>query len=294
LLLQSRLGRAAVLGAVTTTILAVGPFAHAATRSRGTTSSATTPNTPSTPNLPIPPVTPSTPSAPTGFDISWPQCGGPLPASSSVAIVGVDDGHQFSENPCLQQEAAWAASATTRGEYLVVDSPDGSTSANVLKYAYSGPAGTCTATEYECLGFNWAYNDTYYEVAYATSQGATSDNWWLDVELPDAGSMNPVGPDCYRPNFWSCDPNANSSVILGALAGLRAQGEQGGVYSTQSQWQTITGGLALGVPIWIAGWNAQAATYCNPVNSTDYWFAMGIPDLVQSLPATYDPDTACT
>ena len=263
--LQSRLGRAVAVGSVTTTILAAGSFAHAAT----------------------------TPSAPTGFDVSWPQCGGAMPASSPVAIVGVDDGHQFSENPCLRQEASWAAAATTRGQYMVVDSPDGSTSANVLKYAYSGPAGTCTVAEYECLGFNWAYNDAYYEVAYANSQGATSANWWLDVELPDAGSINSAGSTCYQQNFWSCDPNANTSVILGAVAGLQAQGKQVGVYSTQSQWQAITGGLALGVPIWIAGWNAPAATYCDPANSTDYWFAMGIPDLVQSPPTTYDPDTVC-
>jgi hypothetical protein len=264
---RSRLGRAAVLGCVTTTILIGGPVAYAAAA--------------------------GIPAPPTGFDVSWPQCGGAMPASSAVAIVGVDDGHQFSDNPCLKQEAAWASTATIRGQYMVVDSPDGSSSANVLKYAYSGPAGNCTATEYECLGYNWAYNDAYYEVSYAGSQGATSDDWWLDVELPDSGSINPSGANCYVANFWSCDPEANSSVILGAVAGLRAQGKQVGVYSTQSQWQAITGGLALGVPIWIAGWNGPAATYCDPANSTDYWFAMGAAVLVQGLPATYDPDTAC-
>ena len=231
--------------------------------------------------------------ATTGYDISWPQCGGAMPANSSVAVVGVDDGHPFSRNPCLQQEAAWASTAEVRAQYMVVDSPIGWSSATVTEYADHGPAGSCTSTQLTCESYNWGYNAAYADVAYADSEGATSPQWWLDVELPESDSIDPTGANCYQANFWVCDPKSNSAVILGALTALRQQGKTAGVYSTQTQWQSITAGLPLGVPIWIAGYDYPAATYCATANAETYWFALGEPQLVQSLPATYDPDTAC-
>jgi len=229
----------------------------------------------------------------TGYDVSWPQCGGAMPPSSQIAIVGADDGHPFSQNPCLQQEAQWASTARQRAQYLVLDSPVGWSSAHVLEYAYHGPAGDCTATDYACQSYNWGYNAAYADVEYATSQGATSRHWWLDVELPSSTSIDPSGADCYQANFWVCDPKLNSLVVLAAVTALREQGEQVGVYSTKTQWQAITGGLRLGTPIWIAGFDYAPATYCDPANASTYWFARGVPRLVQSLPVTYDPDTDC-
>lgn len=229
----------------------------------------------------------------TGYDISWPQCGGALPPASDVAIVGVDDGHPFSQNPCLQQEAAWAANSPQRAQYMVLDSPIGWSSPHVLEYAYHGPAGDCTATDYACQSFNWGYNAASADVQYADSQGATSDQWWLDIELPSSGSINQPGPNCYTANFWICDPKYNSLVVVAAVAELKALGKEVGVYSTQTQWHAITGGLPLGLPIWIAGFDYAPATYCDPANSSTYWFAAGEPRLVQSLPTTFDPDTDC-
>jgi hypothetical protein len=231
--------------------------------------------------------------AATGYDVSWPECGGAMPPSSQIAVVGVDDGHPFSQNPCLQQEAAWASTAGERAQYMVVDSPVGWSSAHVLQYAYHGPAGDCTSSEYACQSFNWGYNAAYADVQYAASQGATSRQWWLDIELPTATSIDPSGPDCYSANFWVCDPKLNSLAIVGAVTALKQQGKAVGVYSTQSQWQKITGGLPLGVPIWIAGWSGAPATYCDPANASTDWFAFGLPKMVQSQPVTFDPDTDC-
>jgi hypothetical protein len=229
----------------------------------------------------------------TGYDVSWPQCGGAMPPSSQVAIVGVDDGHPFSQNPCLQQEAQWASTAKQRAQYMVVDSPVGWSSPHVLEYAYHGPAGDCTATDYACQSYNWGYNAAYADVQYASSQGATSRQWWLDVELPSSTSIDPSGADCYQANFWVCDPKLNSLVVLAAVTALREQGNQVGVYSTKTQWQAITGGMPLGTPIWIAGFDYAPATYCDPANASTYWFAFGVPRLVQGLPVTFDPDTDC-
>jgi hypothetical protein len=232
-------------------------------------------------------------SAATGYDISWPECGGAMPPSSSVAIVGVDDGHLFSQNPCFDQELAWASTASEQGLYMVVDSPIGWTSPHVLQYAYHGPAGDCTATEYACLSFNWGYNAASYAVQWAQSQGADTSQWWLDTELPTSTSIDPPGADCYAPNFWVCDPTYNDIVVQAAAAVLRADGKSVGVYSTRTQWQSITGGMPFAGPIWIAGYDHPAATYCDPANASTYWFALSEPKLVQSLPATFDPDTDC-
>ncbi len=229
----------------------------------------------------------------TGYDISWPQCGGAMPPSSSVAIVGVDDGHLFSQNPCFDQELAWASTASEQGLYMVVDSPIGWTSPHVLQYAYHGPAGDCTATEYACLSFNWGYNAASYAVQWAESQGADTSQWWLDTELPTSTSIDPPGANCYAPNFWVCDPTYNDIVIQAAATVLRANGKSVGVYSTKTQWQSITGGMPFAGPIWIAGYDYPAATYCDPANASTYWFALSEPKLVQSLPATFDPDTDC-
>jgi hypothetical protein len=308
--LRSALGRGAVLGCALAAILpATSPAALAATSATGTatTSSARLGGLPMTsvdgriryvpegefPGLRATPLTSASGKAATGYDISWPECGGAMPSSSSIAIVGVDDGHPFSQNPCLQQEAAWASTAAQRAQYMVVDSPVGWSSANVLEYAYHGPAGACSSTDYLCQSYNWGYNAAYADVAYADSEGASSRQWWLDVELPTSTSINASGADCYQANFWVCDPKLNSTAILAAVAALRQQGKEVGVYSTRSQWQAITGGLPLGVPIWIAGFDYAPATYCDPANAATYWFALGYPALVQSLPATFDPDSSC-
>ena len=229
----------------------------------------------------------------TGYDISWPECGGAMPPSSQISIVGVDDGHPFSRNPCLAREAAWASTATERAQYMVLDSPVGWSSALVLEFADHGPAGTCASTDYACQSYNWGYNAAYADVRYADSQGATGAQWWLDVELPSATRIDPTGPDCYAASFWVCDPKLNSLVVLAAVAALKQQGKRVGVYSTQSQWQAITGGLLLGLPIWIAGFDHPPTTYCDPDNASAYRFAGGVPRLVQSLPAVHDPDTTC-
>ena len=229
----------------------------------------------------------------TGYDISWPQCGGDMPASSSIAIVGVDGGHPFSRNPCFGQELAWTSTASQRGLYMVVDSPIGWTSAHVLEYAYHGPAGDCTATAYACLSFNWGYNSATYAMQWAQSQGATTSQWWLDIELPTSTSINPSGADCYAANFWVCDPTYNSIVVQAAAEALHEYGKQVGVYSTRGQWQSITGGSAFAGPLWVAGYGYPPATYCDPANASTYWFGYSAPDLVQSIPVTFDPDTAC-
>jgi hypothetical protein len=235
------------------------------------------------------------PSGATGYDISWPDCPAHnpvLPPDSQVAVVGVNDGTPFTALPCIEQQLDWSPNGI-HAQYMILDSPIGSTSDAVQQYAFHGPAGDCTGTGYYCQAFNWGWNAANYAVRIATQAGATSNSYWLDVELPTATSINPTGPDCYKANFWTCDTKVNSTIVAAAVAGLTAQHKQTGLYSTQLQWGKITDGLKLDLPIWIAGWSNPAATYCDPANASTYWFAGGKPWLIQSRPTTYDPDTAC-
>jgi hypothetical protein len=236
------------------------------------------------------------PSGATGYDISWPNCPAHnpvLPPDSDVAVVGVNDGTPFTALPCMDEALAWSPNGV-HAQYMILDSPIGSTTDTAAQYAGHGPAGDCAAADYECQAFNWGWNAADYSVRIATEAGATSKTWWLDTELPTADSINPPGDDCYKANFWTCDPKVNTTIVAAAAARLRTLGKTAGVYSTQLQWGKITGGQSMGgLPIWIAGWSHPAATYCDPANASAYWFAGGKPWLIQDLPDVYDPDTAC-
>jgi hypothetical protein len=235
-------------------------------------------------------------SGATGYDISWPNCPAhmpTLPPDSEVAVVGVNDGTPFTALPCMDQELSWSPNGV-HAQYMILDSPIGSTSDAALQYAYHGPAGDCADTDYNCQAFNWGWNAAGYSVQIAQEAGAKSKMWWLDVELPSATSINPPGADCYKANFWTCDTEVNSVIVKAAVARLKVLHQKVGTYSTQLQWGKITNGLDLGgLPIWIAGWHDTAAAYCDPASATSYWFAGGKPWLIQSLPDVYDPDTAC-
>lgn len=235
------------------------------------------------------------PTGATGYDISWPQCpahNAVMPPPSSVAIVGVNDGTPFTTLPCMQEELDWAKQGTP-AQYFEVNSPIGYTTDAVKLYAFHGPAGDCTATDYRCQAYNWGYNDATDAVQQATAAGFPDNVYFLDTEIPDPTLINPVGAHCYDPNWWTCDPAVNSAVLVGARNSLIAHGKTPATYGTKQQWQQIAGGLALRIPIWIAGWSHPAATYCDPANAATYWFGGARPWMIQGNPQTYDPDTAC-
>lgn len=254
-----------------------------------------------------------------GYDVNWPQCSpagspqtGPLPGPPSypsgtidytVAVVGVDGWAVGKYNPCLGAEARWAAKAEGTGGapyelYMFLNSP-----ASYDTIDEQGPAGTCsglaTASQAGCLAYNYGYNAAEDAVQYASSQGATSQVWWLDVENDACGQ------------YWSCDQSLNRATIQGAIDFLHAQKLTAGIYSTSRQYRGITGGyVPTGpqVPIWVAGayWTsppypssyhyyapAALAPYCG----VQYAFAGGTTWLLQETPGPndypFDPDYAC-
>jgi hypothetical protein len=262
---------------------------------------------------------PQYPAGSFGYDINWPQCAGTgssqtvaLPGPPSypsgtidytVAVVGVDGWAVGKYNPCLQAEVRWAAKAQGTGGapydlYMFLNSP---TSSDTIDQ--QGPAGTCSqlsaTSQPGCLAYNYGYNAAQAAVEYASSEGAASPVWWLDIENDLCGQ------------YWSCNQLLNSATIQGALDFLRSQKLTAGIYSTSVQYQGITGGYVPSgpqIPIWVAGayWTSPPypssfgysppsalAPYCG----AKYSFAGGDTWLLQETPGPndypFDPDYAC-
>lgn len=184
--------------------------------------------------------------APTGYDISYPQCGGAFPTNVLFGIAGVNDGIVYSANPCLgtgdgPSELAWAeqsdatailyASTADPGPTLSSHWPTGQTWPE-----YCDPAATDSAACSYDYGWN-AAADSYRDAVNAyvslgqAAAGATQtpapNEWWLDVETA---------------NSWEANTANNVSDLEGAVAYLQSQSATSvGFYSSATNWQTITG-----------------------------------------------------
>ena len=203
---------------------------------------------------------------PTGYDVSYPQCGGALPTNVSFAMVGINDGIVFSANPCAGNELAWAeryesvpilyANTADPGAALSSHWPTGQTTPQ----ACSASDTNSSACSYD-YGWN-AAADSYRDAvnAYVSlgqlPAGATQtpqpNEWWLDVESA---------------NSWESNTSNNVSELQGEVAYLQSQGVTAlGFYANASDWQTITNGTTAfrSLPSWRPGAGSQrtAASFC--------------------------------
>ena len=208
----------------------------------------------------------------TGFDISWPQCGGPYPAQPlAFGIVGVTGGKPFTKNRCLADQWRWADSGQFPAEvYINLDYWK-----KTSYLHFFGPAGLCRASDRLCQGYNYGWQSAKDAVAYGRSQGVDTLRWWLDVETM---------------NYWSKDTSANARIIQGAIDYLQSERLEVGIYSTPYQWGVIAGKYAPGLPVWTAGATSLegATARCN----SQYAFGGGQVELVQWV-EQYDMNYAC-
>ncbi len=233
-----------------------------------------------------------------GYDISYPQCGGPFPTNVAFGIVGVNRGIVFSPNPCLgtgngPSELAWAggvkaqlyANTGNPGPALSSHWPNGQTFPRECNTGAS--PGSDTANCAYDYGWNAAADSyltavrAYISLGLAPS-GATStpqaNVWWLDVETG---------------NSWRSNVALNVAALQGAVAYLQSAGvTEIGFYSTQQQWNQITGGsLAFDAhPSWVAGATTarQAKSNCGVSAFTGDVVAM-----TQYFAKGFDADLRC-
>lgn len=204
-----------------------------------------------------------------GYDVSWPQCGGPLPQNPGFAIVGVTGGKSFSGNPCLKQQAAWAATGGQPASLYINTNgaPKGYTNA------------VCAKRDTSCLNFEYGRAAAKWAVGYANSNGAGEiDGYWLDVETM---------------NSWSRDKTANARALAGFIRGLDESGKTvSGIYSTSYQWGRIAGSYAPGLDNWVPRpgieWPGGAAQACIDTPS----FGGGDVVIIQAW-ETFDENYVC-
>lgn len=183
-----------------------------------------------------------------GYDISYPQCAGASPVGPSFAIVGVNGGIVFSANACLASEINWAGGAL--GHLYANTGNPGPALSSHWPLGQTAPR-FCDATNPDTAdcAFDYGYNAAAH--SFATAQAAyaqlgitassSTTRWWLDVETS---------------NSWRPDVSLNVAALQGEVAYLLGAGVTNlGFYSTQQQWNTITGGTFVfnSQPSWLAG-----------------------------------------
>jgi hypothetical protein len=259
-----------------------------------------------------------------GYDVSFPNCAGSsstqsgsIPSQSSLgtpyqyAIVGINDGRAFYENPCFASEFWTAASQVPQVSfYLNINAPIGPTAWEGL----NGPKGQCNPSDEACQGYNYGYNAAQDAVSYATGQlgSAIIANriYWLDVEIANSWWTTPTPV--------ATATAANDDVLQGAIDYFHGNGLTVGIYSIASMWNEAepflrpegmagaSAGPALlpeiagsgwqpGVPGWTAGASSltTASGFCGTAS-----FTGGPTWLVQSYGSHpgnpfYDEDYAC-
>jgi hypothetical protein len=230
-------------------------------------------------------------SVPSGYDVSYPQCGGALPADAQFGIVGVDGGMVRSSNSCLPAEAQWAATAPAPPAYYV---NTGNPGPRVSKYWPSGQASPrACASSYpdndsvDCAydyGWNNAADSWSRAVAAGVPSPATAA-WWLDVETGNSWeTLQYTQTAQYQAN--------DLATLEGQRDYLRSKGvQQVGVYSTGYQWGQVVGSATFGgAPSWYAGTGSlsTAQSHCGTTG-----FTGGPVTLVQFAKNGYDGDVTC-
>jgi hypothetical protein len=228
-----------------------------------------------------------------GFDISYPQCGGPFPTNGAFGIVGVNRGIVFRPNPCLgtgngPSELRWAG--MTAELYANTGNPG-------PRLSSRWPIGQiwprrCTAREPNSRNCAFDYGWNAAQDSYATAVGAyvslgwapagatrtpVANHWWLDVETA---------------NSWR-ERSLNIAALMGAVRYLESVGAASvGFYSAPHMWREITGDTQAFVAYksWVAG--AVTRTGAKRRCAGDGFTGGGV-ELAQYLSNGFDANYRC-
>lgn len=242
-----------------------------------------------------------------GYDVSYPQCGFPLPVAPGFAVVGVNGGRAFKANPCLAEQLAWAQGAANGAPsfYANTGNPGPAYSAywpigQTNPQACDAGAPNSSACSFD-YGWNAAKNSFDNAVrahqavngldpATAADRSAAA-RWWLDVEILNSWQT-------LEPAYGTTSAPKWNDVY--ALAGaVRALWDSGvtfvGIYSTEYQWNLVTGGPSFtkdwfaGNPVWLAGFTEASA----PSGCGARGFTGGRVVMTQYLAGGFDNNYPC-
>lgn len=252
----------------------------------------------------------SYPSGSVGHDVSYPQCTSSGASSTTVGglqsafgIVGVTGGRPWGANSCSGAEFTWASGLQNApGLYMNTANPAPTSSYYWPSSGTSDPALCVDAGSRTDPGC--AYDYGWH--AAADALGTEAKNipnavglvWWLDVETA---------------NSWNGDGTSNAADLQGSVDYLRSHGVPSvGLYSTSSQWTSITGGYTTATaasyasawsskfiakypmtdsPVWVAGLGGASSATTNCGTS----FTGGSTWLAQYQDGSgYDADVACS
>jgi hypothetical protein len=164
------------------------------------------------------------------IDVSWPNCKSVPATNFKEGVIGVTDGLDFKSNPCLAKETTWFSRYAL---YMNTGYPG-----RAYGKKYMNSPKQCSSTNNECLAYNYGFAAATYGTRQAAQNGAYSDLWWLDVETD---------------NSWTNNARVNRAVLQGAVAAIQKNSlfAQVGIYSTPTEWATITGKWHNGLPAWL-------------------------------------------
>ena len=239
-------------------------------------------------------------SASTGYDISFPQCGHNLTYSAGFVIVGVNNGHPLSTNPCLASQLTYAQStgATVPSFYMNTSSP-GPAYTSGWPTSQQSPDVCSGANSVACsydYGWNSAQSSLSNAVNAETSNGAPSPaatvqaaHWWLDVETGNQWETIETGYGA------SATTQAiDQAALQGALAYFASMNVSSvGIYSTPSQFKVIAGNAASSlstVPVWVPGFATLSAAQAGCASPT---FTGGRVAMIQYPMNGLDGDYIC-
>jgi hypothetical protein len=238
------------------------------------------------------------PKTPTGYDISYPQCGGAYPTNIAFGIVGVTRGLVFSENPCLGAGGTGASQLAWAGQNAELYMNTGNPGPELSSYWPIGQTsprecGTAASPELDTVDCAYDYGWNSAEDAYATAVRAYVSLGWAEPDATQTPVANRWWLDVETANSWRTDVSLNVAALQGAADYLVSVGaESVGFYSVGTMWNQITGGtLAFaGHPSWVAGAMTLRGAKANCSGPT---FTGGSIDLTQYFSKGFDADYRC-
>lgn len=242
-----------------------------------------------------------------GYDVSFPQCGKRLPRDHYFGIVGVNGGTAASYNSCLTEQLVWASSAKAGSNqpkvqlYVNTANPAQESIYDWASWPTTSPNGTpygdCSGEKTNDKACSWQYGwnrsvetESYFlakaQEAGLSSLGTGEYTWWLDVETMNSwqsGSQEAL--------------ERNVAALEGFAAYYQSKSANVGLYSTEFQWNEITGDFVSNDSnlVGLDNWRPSGASLNNAIANCDAepLTSGGVVSLTQYVRKNLDHNHSC-